>query len=405
MKKLFLKNIMFSLLAFLFACDTHTNPVKDFYDKTLGFEGNDAAQSIAQTKDGGFIMTGYSNSISNNDDIYLIKTDDRFRIEWSKTIGGSFRDRGYEVRQTADGGYVLVGSLSVSPQNSDVYVIRTNAEGNILWFNKIAKDEIEEGYSIKESADGSFYICGTTRALNSTNSDMLIAKISSGGGSVWTKIYGGALPETIRSLELTHDNGFVVVGNINYNMPEVGDDSINVILLKFNSNGDLQWQKEFDHDTTAGYSKELGFCVKRTMDNGFIIAGSSQILVPINFSHLWGWLIKTDAEGNIQWTRLFDDRNIDLVTSIDQTADGEFVVTGRSGGTSPGRKLYLSKFSSSGSQIWSNVFSGQGSAEGLCVRSVGENIVVAGYTSPIVNRFDGKRDIYIVKTDGAGNIE
>ncbi len=405
-----MKKYLFYVLIVMFAlsytaCDPNDGVKKVFFEKSIGDEGGESAQAIETTRDGGFIITGYNSSISNNDDIYLVKTNDRFGIEWSKTIGGNFRDRGYDVHQTADGGYIIVGTLSVTTQNTDMYVVRTNSKGDILWYKKIAQYEMEEGYSVKETDDGSFVIAGITKPAGETNSDFMVVKLSAAGSFVWTITYGSENPEIIRSVETTADNGLVVLGEIRYNMPELGDDSINVILIKLNSSGQFEWQKEFDHDTSGGYSKESGYFVKRTSDNGFIICASSNIIVLPNYSHNWGWLIKTDADGNTVWSSFFDDLGVDRIVSADETDGGEFIVTGRSGGTGPGRQLYLSKFSSSGSQIWSRLYSGQGSAEGLCVRSVGNFFVVAGYTSAIIDADDSKPDMYILKTDAEGNIE
>src|SRR6187200_1747723 len=120
-----------SLLIFLSVIFFNSKAQLNFH-KNLGGTGSEIAYSVRQTTDSGYIVTGYTNSFgAGGDDVYLIKTDSTGVIVWTKTFGGTDDDFGYGVKQTSDGGYIVVGSTGFGAGGKDIYLIKTNASGNL----------------------------------------------------------------------------------------------------------------------------------------------------------------------------------------------------------------------------------------------------------------------------------
>ena len=128
-----------------------------------------AGKSVQQTTDGGYIIIGSCKLSSGDDgDIYLIKTDNLGSQQWSKTFGGSFDDVGRCVKQTADGGYIITGYIE-SMQTGDVFLIKTDPQGDMLWERTFDSGDYDEGWSVDQTTDGGYIITGFKGSVNSDN--------------------------------------------------------------------------------------------------------------------------------------------------------------------------------------------------------------------------------------------
>lgn len=184
------------------------------WTKTYGGEGSDRAYSVEQTTDGGFIIAGYINSFgAGNFDVYLIKTDGEGDTHWTKTYGGIEDDKGFAVQQINDSGYIVTGcTRSFGTVSSDVYLIRTDAQGESLWTKTYGGDTTDIGYSVYETSDGGYIIAGETVSFGAGRSDFYLIKTEPDPSFVQEQKYH-SLEKNKKELAY-HPNPFTSVVNI-----------------------------------------------------------------------------------------------------------------------------------------------------------------------------------------------
>jgi len=292
------------------------------WSRTFDGGGNiDRGYSVQQTSDGGFVVVGETFSFTASyTDVYLIKTDVNGNLQWSGTIGGNSNDYGYSVQQTTDGGFIIAGSTSSSGAGADdVYLIKTDANGNQQWAKTYGGSGSEGGSSVQQTADGGFIIVGSTSSFGAGGDDVYLIKTDANGDTLWTKTFGGDRNDVGKWVEQTTDGGYIIVGETYSFAPAFTD----IYLIKTDTNGDLQWTRTFGE---PGFP-DLGSCVRQTTDGGFIVAGGSFVFLP-TYSEADVLLIKTDGQGNQQWTRTFGSRVGDWANSVQQTTDGGFIIVG-----------------------------------------------------------------------------
>ena len=253
------------------------------WTRNYGGTGSDRGYTVQQTTDGGYIVAGTTNSFGNGfDDVYLIKTNASGDTLWTRTYGGTDYDWGNSVRQTIDGGYIVVGTAVTYP-NCDVYLIKTNASGDTLWTRNYGGSSLDYGYSVQQTTDGGYIVAGETNSFGN-NLQVYLIKTDSSGNTLWTKKYGGMVKDCGNSVQQTTDGGYIVAGTTDF----FGDSS-NVYLIKTNTSGDTLWTRAYE---VRGYG--FGNSVQQTTDGGYIVAGYTWT----SGNRYQIYLIKTDANGS-----------------------------------------------------------------------------------------------------------
>jgi uncharacterized delta-60 repeat protein len=305
------------------------------WQKTYGGSDFDSAHSIQQTSDGGYIIAGNTNSFDGgSSDFWILKLSPDGEIEWQKTYGGSDSDFAHSIQQTSDGGYIVAGDIGLMGGTYGAWVLKLSSTGDIEW--KKTYEVSFETPSIQQTSDGGYIVAGSAYFVGGP-SGFWILKLSPAGEIEWQKTYGGSGSDRAPSIQQTSDGGYIVAGRTD----SFGAGESDILVLKLSSTGDIEWQK------TYGGSRWENFAsIQQTNDGGYIVAGND----PGRVRYDDFWVLKLSPDGEIEWQKAYGASASDSASSIQQTSDGGYIVAGytMSWGAGSG-DFWVLKLSSDGS--------------------------------------------------------
>jgi len=364
--------------------------------KTFGGLDDDYAWSVKQTTDGGYVLAGYGPNYDEWEDptqppprdAYLIKTDAEGNKQWQKYYGGTGFDSAYSVQQTKDGGFIFVGySVFSYGEDEDVYLVKTDVDGDEQWYKTFDISKGDQAYSVQQTSDGGYIIAGRTSIRGQL--DALLIKVNAQGTEEWHKTFGGELFDEFYSVQQTTDGGYIIAGytkSYGYEREYVSEGDKNIYLVKTDSQGNEQWHKTFGgpHDDDAR-------SVQQTADGGYIIAG-------ITFNKYDdAYLIKTDAKGNEQWHNTYGGSKTDQASAVQQTSDGGYIVVGYTVSYGNGNDAYLVKTDALGNEQWYKTLGGVRLDTGFSVQQTSDGgYIIAGVTE---SYGEGRKDAWLIKID------
>ena len=293
---------------------------------TLGYDyGWNAAYSPF---DGGIVVVGRrSPEINGQTDMWAIKTDERGILEWEHSFGGNGDEDGYDVIATSDGGFLFIGHTWSFGNSQQVYAIKTDFHGNIQWEKTYGGVMWEVGEAVIEVKGGGFVIAGHSNSpgISSGNSDMYLIKIDINGNLLWQWAFGNlASPNHEWAYDLFQlpDEGFLVAGA----RDRYGTESRNILVIKIDKEKNLIWEKEFKTD---GYADEVAYSISQANDGKFFICTMVNSITEANTYQ--SQVIKIDAYGNIDWQRTFksDSRKYHRFSAA-STQSGDLIIVGTS---------------------------------------------------------------------------
>ena len=264
------------------------------WNKTYGEPTADRANSIIQTNDGGYALAGYSTGKNASNDLWFVKTDSMGNMQWNRTYGGSRWDDADSVIQTSDGGYMLAGTTNSLSDDTyiphDCWLVKTDSDGNMEWNKTYDKDGGSDGAnSLLQTSDGGYTLAGHTGGFIGQN--VWIIKTDSDGNRIWDVIWSNREPARTSSLIQTSDGGYAITGWTDSLDGYAGMSSY-LFLVKVDVNGNIQWNSTYEG---LGDNKAL-FAVQ-TDNGGYAMAGTTRSTD--EGSHYDIWFTKVDPYGAI----------------------------------------------------------------------------------------------------------
>jgi len=294
--------------------------------KDYGTDSVEEASQVIQTIDGGLAIVGYTaDYLPGYRSIYFVKTTNTGAASWVKKIDLHGNEIGNSIVQTSSGDYFLSGTSYLEGVNLyDVFLIKTDVNGDTLWTKKYGGSLNEESTSMKQTSDGGLIISGYSQSFSFGSTDFYLVKTDSIGDTLWTRHYGGSLEEKSNSVRQTSDGGYIMTG---YSQ-SFGVANENMYVVKTNSLGDTVWTNTYGK--AGRYSR--GRDIIQTVDGGYIVTGSIKTASSNGAYDLY--VVKINALGNVQWDTEYkvEPSNTSYTSSegrsILQTPDGGFAISG-----------------------------------------------------------------------------
>jgi hypothetical protein len=387
LKKLF-------LILLISACSLQIVNTQTQFQRTIGGSGDDHATPIIQTTDGGYAAAGYTNSFgAGGYDFYIVKLDGTgSTLQWSRTIGGTGTDIALSITQTADGGYAVSGETnSFGAGGYDEYIVKLDYNGIPQWAKTIGGTGDDFGEHIIQTTDGGYAVGGQTNSFGAGDYDMNIVKFDAAGSFQWSRTIGGTNLDYALSIIQTTDGGYALFGSTD----SFGAGYNDFYIVKLDGSGSLQWSR-----TIGGAGGDYGFSIIQTSDGGYAMSGTT---ISFGAGNLDLYVVKLDSSGLLQWSRTIGGTNHEYGYSIVQTTDGGYAVSASTASFGAGGyDAYIVKLDGSGSLQWSRTIGGANDDDVLSIiQTTDVGYVAAGSTASFGA---GGYDAYIVKLDTIGNI-
>ncbi|HET6991459.1 MAG TPA: hypothetical protein VFJ43_09055, partial [Bacteroidia bacterium] len=384
------------ILLFLFAPCLFSQAQIYQFQKTYGSGNRYRGNAIKATIDGGYLIAGSSaDTVTGTYHDVVIKTDAAGTIQWEKNYSDGGEDWIYSIALTNDGGYIFAGSSDASPffPYSEIYIIKTNASGNLQWAKTIADSTASGAFAIKQTSDGNYIITGFA-SDPITGSKVIILKMSGNGTMLWANKYGGPVQSKEFGMDILEANNgnYVAVGTT----ATYGSGNVDIYLIETDTNGNLLWTKTF-----GGILDDYGYALSKVNnENGFFIAGSAASFSSNQDDQFF--LLKTDATGNLVWSKTYSEAGqYGDGYGLFQNANNNLFIYGTQLNISNGHeKSLLLKTDPSGNMLWSREYDYSSYNDGAKVIPTSFN-GLALLASCGQQFYNG--EILLIKTDSLGN--
>jgi hypothetical protein len=413
---------------------------------SYGGTQDERANSIIQTTDSGYAVAGWTHStdwdIKKNQGIYdfwILKLKQDGSIQWQKTLGGNGTDKAYSIVQTTDKGYIVAGSTNSTDGDvvglhgganppADVWVVKLDSVGNVLWKNVYGGSGEDVGYDIIQTKDEGYILTGLTHSNDGDveviqgggTTDVWVVKLDKVGKIVWEKTYGGTWEDRGQTILEKPDGGYIFAGYTSSNDGQVSfkhrlnpknpsDKTYDFWVVSINDTGKIVWEK-----TYGGNELDGAYSMIATADGGYAVAGYATSndgdvtgLHGTGFSD--AWVIKIKSTGELEWQKALGGTNDDAANSIIQTREGGYLIAGVTystdgdvagfhGGTTD---IWTAKLSATGALEWQKPIGGSADEGAYAIiQTFDRGFVLAGSTASNDGDAElgrGGQDIWIVK--------
>jgi len=372
------------------------------WTKTFGSTYSEGANAVCETANGDYILAGYTYTPGGGRaDIYVVKTDAQGNQLLQNTFGGTGWDIAYSVCNTKDNsGYIITGHTSSSGAGSkDVFLLKTDPQLNQLWLKTYGGPELDVGKSVCATSDGGYIICGYTESYGAGEDDIFLIKTNSAGDTMWTKAIGCNKSDLGHSVYETSDGHFIIAGSSGlYDTPGIftGKNS-EIFVVKTDLFGNVVnmqtfWVIDDDQgDFDAGYS------ICETFDGNYCVSGvsSAEGAEVLDLS-----VIKMDTSLTSIWKKRIEAGFYDFGYSVCAASpDGGVIVSGNFNNAQTGLSdLLIAGLDADGNEVWQRTYGGNGNDGARCIQKTSDdNFILAGHTS---SYGFGSYDIWLLKFEG-----
>ncbi len=405
-----MRGCLYILSLLLFSNSFAQAPTVLQWQRNYGGSKHDLPNNFIILSDGSIVMlassesndgdiTGHHPSINPTNDVVVLKTAAGGNVLWQRSYGGDGSDFGGNIIQTADGGFILVGSTQsnngdVSGHHGvnggpDVWVVKLDGAGNIMWQKCYGGSKADRGSDIT-ATNGGYIITAETNSSDGDVSglhggglwhDLWVFKIDLTGNILWQRCYGGSKAESNGKIIQTSDGAFVIAsstassdGDVS-TAPAAGRDAW---ILKISPSGAIIWDKCFGGNDTGDGIYDI-------IENGdgslFMTGFTASTNLPGSFPRFFlspgwpaydGWALKVSAGGNLLWQKAFGGSHTDGIYDAVKTPDGGYLLCGFTASNDGivcqkhfGEDLWLVKMDAACNIQWNRTYGGSQLDDGI----------------------------------------
>ncbi len=363
------------------------------WEVIFGGSKEDQGKALVATRDGGFLVAGYSESfgLDNDMDVYLIRTDVDGRVIWSNVYDEAFIEHAYDAIQVEDGGFLIVGDIVNAPgQQPNVYLLKVSANGKQEWSKQYGNAALQRGYKIAKGVDGGYVITGVTKDTPNGENNVLLIRVDDAGNELWSKNFGRIKADEGRGV-VAYKNGYAIASTSVNILPGRVDQDI--IVYRVDAQGEEIWQT-----IVSTFQTEEANDIIATRDGGLAVAGQV-------FNNSDALILKLDENGLIEWQRPIDGGSMlgDIATAIVEMDNGDLVITGVTEVTASNLDVLLARVDKNGTIIRvSNLGDSKRTDWGEdIVRTQDGGFAISGYLA--IGSLSFINDVLLIKTDAEGN--
>jgi len=388
--------LLCAALTTITSCKWLGKPERKTFTETYSSGIFNEANSIIPTKDGGYLLAGYT--IEKDDPnvpnapytLYLVKIDESGYKLWEKKWKFSDFDEAMDIKRTTDGNFIISGQTKNGNGNMDVLLMKINDNGDSLWTKTLGTEMDESGNSIVPVADGGYMIAGVTGVFQPGDSNaqqnIYLARTDAKGDLQWSKAFGDTGQNYAMDVKAVK-GGYIIAGTTN----STGAGKEDMFLMRTDEKGDTLWSA-----TYGSTEPDFGVSVLPVAD-GYILAGTTKDTT----GNQDIMLVKTDSVGNIVWAKTFGSKDPEEFGSLTAVPEGGYIMAGSTfNSATGGNKFYLLRINEKGDSLWTRSYP---AAKNETAHSVAvtpdKGFIIAG-----VRDGDNSSYMYVMKVDEHGNL-
>ena len=288
--------------------------------KRIHGPGRDFAEGACIGPDGSIYVAGYTTSLGEGvEDAFVLRLDAEGDLLWTTTVGGDDYDAAFDVCPSALGGVAVCGlTFSRGAGLSDLLVFEVNAEGTVLWERVIGGEKLERGESIHPLADGGYILGGGSSTRSAGNVDMYAVRVAAGGGVIWEKKFGRRVYDLASSAVPLQDGGFLLTGHGDLE----GSEAMALTVIKIDADGNALWTSRFGERKVYEYGMDAV-----ELPSGKIVIGGVADDSDQTENQLW--LLTLDGSGQRLQDQLIGGEGSEWVCQLALLPNGEVLAVGQ----------------------------------------------------------------------------